>query len=191
MVISTPTTAWFRAGGERGPGIALWRGLARWAALKDWPVNLLFVATAGHELGYMGMREFLSGFAVPDEVLFWVHLGASIVTQATGEDGAMSLKYARLDYNDPTLSSTLDRYLKPIGFKPEPQSERTAGTLAFIMDRGYRAFGFYGAFPKFHTPEDLADSTSGEALEPVAQALARSIADLIQNLSAADAPVDR
>ena len=188
VVISTPTTGWFAAGGERGPGVALWRGLARWASSSDLPVHLVFLGTAGHELDFMGMREFISSAPDPEDVLFWVHLGASIVTQTEGDDGAVALRYSRLDYNDEALSPALNRHLGPVGFEPALQSERTAGTLAFIMNRGYRSFGFYGAFRKFHTRDDFADSTSGEALEPVARALALSIAELVQSLTSAPRP---
>jgi hypothetical protein len=42
LVVSTPRSGWFRAMGERGPGLAAWLGLARWAAERRLPVDLTF-----------------------------------------------------------------------------------------------------------------------------------------------------
>ncbi|TGD71793.1 hypothetical protein E4634_16900 [Mangrovimicrobium sediminis] len=181
VVISTPSSGWFSAGGERGPGIALWLAIARWAAAESLPVNLYFVASSGHELGYIGTREFIDTFIPPEGVLFWVHLGASIVTEADVE-GVPVRSFAALDYNDAALAPALQANLAPVGFNPQPESSNTAGELAYIMDQGYRAFGFYGAFDKFHTEADLADSTSPEALEAVAAPLAATIAQLVGEL---------
>lgn len=49
LVVSTPRSGWTVCAGERGPGIASWLALARWApaALPDH--DLLFLCSSGHE----------------------------------------------------------------------------------------------------------------------------------------------
>jgi len=146
--------------------------------------DFVFVATSGHELGEMGSKRFLDGAerlgVTPDKVTAWIHLGASIATWNYAEHGnghfeKIGTYHANLDYNSPMLAPLLTDYLMPPGFNPKPESTKTAGELAMIMDRGYKAFGFYGAFGKFHTRFDLADSTAPELLEPVARALTNLI----------------
>ena len=78
-MISTPYSAWFKAGGERGPGVALFLALARWAAKHPTEDSYLFVASSGHELGGAGIKSFMDKYAPPpDQVTCWLHLGASI-----------------------------------------------------------------------------------------------------------------
>jgi hypothetical protein len=187
IVVSTPINGWFINGGERGPGLALFLGLARWAAEARPAANFVFVATAGHELGEMGSQKFLDiadqiGIT-PESVTAWIHLGASIATwnyteQGDGQFQQSGTYHSNLDYNDADFAPLLNQYLQPLGYAPRPEGTYTSGELAMIMDKGYHTFGFYGAFGKFHTKYDLADSTAPELLEPVAHGLAGIISDI-------------
>lgn len=188
IVVSTPVNGWFLNGGERGPGLALFLGLARWAAMARPAAEFIFVATSGHELGEMGSRRFLDEAerlgVTADKVSAWIHLGASIATWNYAELGdgqfeKIGTYHANLDYNAPLLATLLTNYLTPAGFSPKPESTKTAGELAMIMSRGYKTFGFYGAFGKFHTRFDLADSTAPELLEPVARGLTNLIGAIV------------
>lgn len=188
IVVSTPVNGWFVNGGERGPGLALFLGLARWAAETRPAANFVFVATAGHELGEMGSQRFLDVAdqigITPQSVTAWIHLGASIATWNYTEQGDGQFQktgtayHSNLDYNDADFAPLLNQYLAPLGYNPRPEGAYTSGELAMIMDKGYHTFGFYGAFGKFHTKYDLADSTAPELLEPVAQGLADVISDI-------------
>lgn len=87
VVVSTPTTGWFTCAGERGPGVALFLALARWAAASDSPFSFLFLANAGHELDNLGAYHTLDTYPPPAAaVAAWIHLGASIATRAWEED---------------------------------------------------------------------------------------------------------
>ena len=58
-MVSTPVTNWFTSTCERGPGIAGFLAMARLAE-TFWPdLDLVFVATSGHEIGHGGMEHFL------------------------------------------------------------------------------------------------------------------------------------
>jgi hypothetical protein len=69
-----------------------------------------------------------------------------------------------------------------VGFDPRPSGPKTSGELAYIMEQGYRAFGFYGAFTELHTRQDFEDNTAPEPLEAVARSLVAAISELVDEL---------
>lgn len=82
IVIITPQSGWFHCAGERGPGIALLLGLARWAAPRAKTSNIMVASCSGHELGMIGENMFIEELApLPPKVKLWIHLGASIGTR--------------------------------------------------------------------------------------------------------------
>lgn len=174
IVISTPSSGWFRCAGERGPGIAIWLALARWASHRESSVRYTFVASSGHELGEQGMQAFLQKQAPkPEEVGVWLHLGASIAARGSTR---------RLMTNRREWMPTLTRHFGPLGDLNPELTETPVGELAQLAKSGYRCFGIAGGHPLFHSPGDLPSTTSAAMLEPVGQALLRTIAELESNL---------
>jgi hypothetical protein len=183
IVISTPYSAWFRAAGERGPGVALWLALARWAARRKSDVSYLFVASSGHELQGAGITSFVEHHAPkPEQVHCWCHLGASIAAYdyERTPGGLKKLNRAsnacRLMTNRNDLLPVLtDAFQNVERLKPQ-FNERPAGELILMAQKGYRAFGFAGSHPYFHAPSDLPEIATGpEILEPVGQALVKAL----------------
>jgi hypothetical protein len=174
IVISTPSSGWFHCAGERGPGIAMWLALARWSSHRESNVRYTFVASSGHELGEQGMHSFLAGPAPrPDEVSVWLHLGASIAARGSTR---------RLMTNRKEWLPVLTRNFGSIsGLNPE-LTDAPVGELAPLAKLGYRCFGVAGGHTLFHSPGDLPVTTSAAMLEPVGQALLRTVADLESNL---------
>jgi len=180
IVISTPQSGWFRCAGERGPGIALLLGLARWASQRPSGASFLFVSTSGHELGGVGMTAFLRDLAPPPErVLCWIHLGAGIATYSW-EEGSAGLK--RLQEPDSRRFLMASRDLVPMlttsfaGLPGlTPTVGRAVGEFEFIVNRGYRAFGVAAGHRFHHTPADSPEMTGPEILEPVARAFVNAI----------------
>jgi hypothetical protein len=180
IVVSTPTSGWFDCGGERGPGVAMWLALAWWASLHHSDTSFLFVATSGHELDYMGAHEFADSRVAPppDRVVIWLHLGASIGTRLWEQsaDGWKPLP-ARNPGNlvgSPEIVPILKAAFSEVpGLNPRDGESR--GELRVVLENGYRAFGFYGGHPWFHTPRDASDSTEPAFLEPVARACAKAL----------------
>ncbi len=174
IVISTPSSGWFHCAGERGPGIAIWLALARWASHRESIARFTFVASSGHELGEQGMHNYLAKQAPrPDAVDVWLHLGASIAARGTTR---------RLMTNRREWLPLLTRNFKSLGDLNPEEPEEIPGELAQLAKLGYRCFGIAGGHPLFHSPGDLPFTTSAAMLEPVGQALLRTIADLESNL---------
>ena len=185
IVISTPQSGWFRCAGERGPGIALFLGLARWASRRKSGSSFLFVSTSGHELGGLGMSAFLKDLAPARErVLCWTHLGAGIATYSW-EETAAGLRRLREPDSKRLLMSTPD--LVPVltttfaGLRGlTPTVDRAVGEYEFMHKAGYRVFGIAAAHRFHHTPADSPETTGPEIMEPVARALVRTI-ELIES----------
>src|SRR4030095_3808177 len=127
IVISTPQSGWFRCAGERGPGIALFLGLARWASRRAAGASFLFVSTSGHELGGLGMRAFLKELApAPERVLCWIHLGAGIATYSWEETSSGLKKLQEVDSRRYLMTSPGFVPLRPPTFPGLPGLTPTA-----------------------------------------------------------------
>jgi hypothetical protein len=122
IIISTPKSGWFRCAGERGSGIAIWLGLARWLASST-DQNLIVVAASGHEFDGYGAHYFSQTLAPkPSDTKLWVAIGSNVAAYDFAlEDGQMVRR-------------------------PGPQAARTLGvsgsltslaTKAFVGQRGY------------------------------------------------------
>lgn len=180
MVISTPQSGWFRCAAERGPGIALFLGLARWASRRPSGASFLFVSTSGHELGGVGMKAFLKELAPqPDRVQCWIHLGAGIAAYSW-EETAAGLK--RLQEPDSRRYLMTSPDLVPLLTTTfagvpglTPTVDRAVGEFEFILKAGYRTFGIAAGHRFHHTPADSPEMTGPEILEPVGRALVKTL----------------
>lgn len=180
VVVTTPTAGWFECAGERGPGVALFLGLAQWAAQNPSRYSYLFIANSGHEMAYMGAHyaftEYLPENGITkDKVVCWFHLGAAIATR----------KWKKTDKGFEPLSepnkvfylAAVPPLLEPVqsSFGRIPgltiSSGRYFGELLNIVKKGFTACGFFGSNYFFHTPLDKPEETGPEWLEPVGQAL--------------------
>jgi hypothetical protein len=182
VVVSTPQSGWFRCAGERGPGIALWLGLARWVRKNPSDFSYVFVSTSGHELGGLGIRAFLDSEAPPPRsVAAWIHLGAGIATWKWQQTDKGMARTREVDANrllmcSPSFAATLAPLFADLpGLKPGSQS---VGEYRDITKAGYRTMAIAGAHMFHHTPADSPEVTSPELLEPVATALVSTLAIL-------------
>lgn len=180
IVVSTPQSGWFRCAVERGPGIAMFLGLARWASRRPSGPSFLFVSTSGHELGGLGMRAFLKELAPsPSRVLCWLHLGAGIAAYSW-EETATGWKRLREPDSRRYLMSSRD--LVPLltntfAGQPglTPTTDHAVGEFESILKAGYRTFGIAAGHRFHHTPADSPEMTGPEILEPVGRALINTI----------------
>jgi hypothetical protein len=172
IVLSTPLTGWFRCAGERGTGIAVLLELAPRIAASH-PV--LVVATTGHELGHLGLRDLLR--RQPPDPVAAVHVGASVALGVPSGSGGLELATTRLALVDasPEPTAAIGRALEP--------ARLTLGTEGWSGIEGgdWRALGaptlsVSGAGPSFHTEADVpAAVTSPALLETVLDALTDAV----------------
>jgi hypothetical protein len=189
VVVSTPESSWFESTCERGPGIAAFLATASVAArsLKD--VNLVFVATTGHEIGHGGMEYFLKDQAPkPQDVAVWLHYGASIACYAQpaaqarspgagGVDGAS--RYLLMTDN---LVPYVDSAFKDVTAQHVAGKAASVGEMRDIIGGGYaHAFGMAGLNPLFHTPLDNARLTGPDILEPVVRAFITALEAIVES----------
>jgi hypothetical protein len=186
VVVSTPMTGWYSCVCERGPGIANFLALARTVAAEKWPLNFVFIATAGHEIGHGGMELFLkNGAPPPKETLAWVHFGSSNacygfaegpqgVSRTKGPDAARFLVLSKSTV--PLVNETFAA-IKATQLVAEKQA---VGELRDVHAAGYaNFFGMAGHHRFFHTPADDVTSTGPEILEPVARAFADAVRKVV------------
>lgn len=79
LVISTPRSGWWQCACERGSGIACWLEIMRVLSASRPARDCLFVALSGHELGFLGINDYLKRRpGITNRVHAWIHLGANL-----------------------------------------------------------------------------------------------------------------
>lgn len=164
-VISTPRSGWFGCAGERGPGVAVWLDLARWAKRALPGHNLAFLCTSGHEYEYLGAEHATRALVPPPaKTAIWYHLGANVAARDWQE---LSGTLLPLPSADPQryLAATPDlieparrAFVGQPGLEaPRNTADFAAGELGNIIAAGYpRVAGIFGAHRFHHTREDDA-----------------------------------
>jgi len=185
VVISTPKSGWFHCAGERGSGIAIWLGLARWLAASS-ERNLIVVCSSGHEFDGYGAHRFTETLAPkPADTALWVALGANVASYNFAlEDGEI----ARQPGPPATRTLGCSASLLPVASRAfagqrgydrplDLDAHNAPGELATFRALGYRPLvGLVAGHPLHHTRRDLADVTGPAMLEPVARGLKAIIA---------------
>lgn len=186
IVISTPTSGWFQAAGERGGGVALFLGLARWLSSQDaehFKHSIFFVANSGHELNYRGAHHSMALAPDPKDVDLWLHLGASIGARSWQETEqglqplAQAHKYNML-FSHPHLLALAKKAFENVPDLDVESTDKLSsanGELVGFINDGYQAMGMVGNHRFFHTPRDTADVTSAELLAPYGEAVKQLI----------------
>ncbi|MFL5297879.1 MAG: hypothetical protein ACJ798_16000, partial [Phenylobacterium sp.] len=185
VVISTPKSGWFHCAGERGSGIAIWIGLARWLATTE--MNVVLLAASGHEFDGYGGGLFAKALAPkPAETALWVHIGANVASYDFALRDGRIVRQAGpaaqrlLAVSEPLLPAAAKAFAGQVGYaEPFDIDKRKApGEIAHYQELGYAPLiGMVAASPLHHTRRDLPDVTGPELLEPVARSLASLIAE--------------
>jgi hypothetical protein len=167
IVVSTPLTGWFRCGGERGPGIALWLRMAAFLARTSQPVLLL--GNGSHEIGHLGMDHALKHYAPPlDDVAVWLHFGASIA--ATRLDARYNVQSPQVVIGTAATEALARQHLLPVMTGYATGYAGAPGEAGQVLEAGYDRFvGMIGTFPAFHTSQDNGDAIDFDQLERVAK----------------------
>jgi len=183
IVVSTPVTGWDVNTCERGTGIAGFLAMARIARERLPGVDLVFVATAGHEIGHGGMEVFLRDAAPkPAAVAAWAHFGASLACVGWKRDGDHWVSDRQVDArlrllnSSESLAPLVEQAFADVAAQRRIGAQAAIGELREVHAAGYaNFFGIAGLHLFFHTPADNAATTNAEILEPVVHAYAETL----------------
>lgn len=190
IVVATPTSAFDEAASERGSGVAILLGLARHYAalpLSQRPLTMVFAATSGHEVGYLGLPTLMqthpAWFADADA---YVHLGASIGaleedeidghTVTTGGGDASRDLYVS---ENPLLESIATRAFagaQPLGSLPP--SVEDPGEQAYAYHAGVPMISVSGGSYYFHTTGDVPSTVGPNVLAAMASGFQDAIDEI-------------
>jgi len=143
LVVMTPRSSWWQSTAERGGGIVCWLETLRalLAAPPSRPVIL--TANSGHELGHLGLDDFVARRPGCERGLLWVHYGANI--GAAG--GRLLLMSASDKWRALTASELPGAELAAKAVVPSGETRdihRAGGTYLTLV----------GTNPLFHLPQD-------------------------------------
>jgi len=88
VIVNTPRSGWWEVAAERGGGLACWMEVMRAVAAVPVPSTVVFTATSGHEIGYLGFNALVAGWPESVSTATWVHFGANIGA-ASGSRGTV------------------------------------------------------------------------------------------------------
>lgn len=79
LVVMTPRSGWWRSTSERGGGLVCWLEAMRALAARRPARDVHFLASSGHELGHLGLQNFLERRPhLAAGAFAWIHFGANI-----------------------------------------------------------------------------------------------------------------
>jgi hypothetical protein len=152
LVVMTPRSSWWQSTAERGGGLVCWLESLR-ALLATPPARpVTFTANSGHELGHLGLDDFVArraGWDRParDGGASWVHYGANL--GAAG--GTLSLVSPDDDLRD-LAAAELERGGQPLTVAPKTLVP--SGETRDIHRAGGRYLTLVGSNKLFHLPQD-------------------------------------
>ena len=188
VIIGTPASSYVPAASERGSGIAVLLDLARhYARLprSKRPETLVFVATTGHEIGFLGLPALIEArptwFKSADA---YVHLGASIGSPEMTErpDGGIDVmpvpdpSGSLYDSENPLLAGVPAMFARAGASLTSTQPHvHITGEQAYAYHAGVPLVSFSGASLFFHTAGDLPNRISPSLLPAEALGFERAI----------------
>jgi hypothetical protein len=176
LVIMTPRSAWWTCTSERGGGITVWLECIRQFAASPPERDVIFIANTGHELGHLGLEEFLhKNKSLIKRAHAWLHLGANICAR----DGqlyvfASSDKYLAMMERRLWAHGATDLISVPVGMRPGSEALN-------IYDGEGQFVSVLGSNPLIHHPHDrwphAVDLQRAEDLTRGLLQIARQLAD--------------
>jgi hypothetical protein len=154
LVVMTPRSGWYSCASERGGGIVCWLELLRTFHRAPLSRDVVFVASSGHEIGYLGIRTFVANRpAIVKEAEGWMHFGANIGAGVVPDAAAGNTVQASDDGSEALLVKTLTASQLPIG-RRVPRGTVPGGEAGVVHRGGGRYVSVIGANALFHNPGD-------------------------------------
>jgi hypothetical protein len=189
VIVGTPVSSMVPSASERGGGVAVLLGLARHYAEEprsQRSENLVFLATSGHEVGFLGLPALLqqqgSWFTSADA---YVHLGASIgayngvenldgsVTMTGGTAKSLTLH----DSENPLLETSSVNAFAAAGqpLKNAAMHLGGSGEQVYAYQEGIPEVSANSGSLWFHTAADLPSVVAPEILTGLTQGFLGSV----------------
>lgn len=183
LIVSTPQSGWTTCGGERGPGIAVFRALAaelaaEMASDRIGP-SLCFTSNSGHEFHNLGARILHDQHGLPDpeDTALWLHLGAGIASRDWTVDESGTITHqdqhkGTILMVTPGIGAITDEITPADNIKIQSYTtdQFNVGEMLDVTANGYDpAIGAVGHQSHHHVFGDLPLTTSAPILEGVAR----------------------
>ncbi len=175
LVVMTPRSSWWQSTAERGGGLVCWLESLRVLLTAPPAVDVVFTANSGHELGHLGLDDFIArrrGWDRPvaEGGASWVHYGANLgavggqLSLVSPEDDLRELAIAELAGAGQPPDTVAPKHLVP------------SGETRDIHRAGGRYLTLVGSNPFFHLPQDRwPHAVDAAAVARIAAAMARLI----------------
>ena len=165
VAVMTPRSGWWHCASERGGGIACWLEVLR--ALRDAPPagDVVLVASSGHELGHIGLDDFMARRPALVTGATWLHFGANIGAR----DSKLTLQSPQDDLRQLGTSRLAQAGHPAAGLSPPGQVP--FGESRAIHKAGGRYLTLIGSNDLFHLEQDRwPDAVDVGAIERIATA---------------------
>jgi hypothetical protein len=173
IVVMTPRSSWWQSTAERGGGLVCWLEALRAVLAAPPAMDVVFTANSGHELGHLGLDDFVARRPGCERAALWLHFGANL-----GADGGRLTVMSAQD----ELRAAAAQALRAAG---QPQDELAAATRVpsgetrDIHLAGGRYVTLVGSNPLFHLPQDRwPHAVDVAAVTRIAEAAARMVVAL-------------
>ena len=155
LVVMTPRSGWWNCASERGGGLACWLEIMRALRARRPARDVLFVASSGHELGHIGLDDFMArrpGLVAGARA--WIHLGANI--------GAAQGPGNHLQASDDAMEALLADAMTQAGLAIDhrlPRGATPRGEALNVHRGGGRFISIIGSNALFHNTGDRGPDT--------------------------------
>ncbi len=177
IIVSTPQSGWTNCGGERGPGVALFRGLASVLGTRADGPSLCFTSNSGHEFHNLGARLLHDAHGLPDpaDTALWVHLGAGFASRdwTVDEAGHFTFKddhKGAIFMVTPQGKDLVSTDMTGLKAQVVSTDQFNVGEMLAVTKSGYDpAIGMVGYHSHHHIPGDREQTTAPHLLEGMAR----------------------
>ena len=160
LVVMTPRSGWYTCASERGGGIVCWVELMRALNTSRPRRDVLFVASSGHELGYIGIAAYVEKRpGIVARSAGWVHLGANI--------GAATDPANTVQSSDDEREALLIRAMAAARLSVDrrvPHDSVPGGEAGVVHRGGGKYVSVIGRNGLFHNPDDRGAATVDAAV---------------------------
>ena len=148
LVVMTPRSSWWQSTSERGGGLVCWLESLRALIAEPPSRDVVLTANSGHELGHIGLDDFLARRPGWERSATWVHYGANI--------GAAAGLLSAVSPNDDLRNLVAESFAATGAPAPAfaPKETTPNGESRDIHRAGGRYVTLVGTNPLFHLPQD-------------------------------------